>query len=203
MALQLRIILVSTALAVAACGGEQSETASGDAARYTFSRAGDDVCIRDNQTGLLWQGKIDAVGQHDYRNTYSWYDPEEADGELDYRGLENGGACSGSACDTWHYVEAVNATGYCGHTDWRMPTRDELMSISLTGAGLDAPTIDTAFFRHTQLPEYWSGNDYMFQWNAAWAWNFEFGHDRVDWKKTPKYVRLVRSEAQELPEAQE
>ena len=84
-----------------------------------------------------------------------------------------------------------------------MPTRDELKSISLPGNALDPPTIDTAFFPHTQLPEYWSGDDYRFQWNAAWAWNYEFGHDRVDWKRTPKYVRLVRGEAKEPPNVQE
>lgn len=203
MALQLKMVLISTAILVVACGGDDPENATPNAARYSFSGDGNETCVVDSQTGLMWQVKTDVAGLHDYRNTYSWYDPDEAHGELDYRGVEDGGECSGSACDTWHYVQAVNETGFCGHADWRMPVRDELMSISLGGRSLEPPTTDTAFFPNTQLPEYWSGNDYSFQWNAAWAWNFEFGHDRVDWKKSPKYVRLVRGEAQVLPEVKE
>jgi len=51
------------------------------------------------------------------------------------------------------------------------------------------------FFPHTQLEEYWSGNDYSFQYNSAWRWSYKFGHDRVDWKINPGYLRLVRGEA--------
>ena len=65
------------------------------------------------------------------------------------------------------------------------------------------PTMNTAFFPHAQLAEYWSGNDYSFQYNTAWAWSFEYGHDRVDWKKQPKFVRLVRGTAGELEEVKE
>jgi len=35
------------------------------------------------------------------------------------------------------------------------------------------------------------------------VWNFQFGHDRVDWKKAPKFVRLVRGSGQNLPEVKD
>jgi hypothetical protein len=54
-----------------------------------------------------------------------------------------------------------------------------------------------------QQDEYWSANDYSFQYNAAWVWNFQFGHDRVDWKTSAKFVRLVRGTASELPKVKE
>ena len=127
----------------------------------------------------------------------------EAHGELDYRGTENGGECAGSNCDTWHYVLAVNEAGYCGYQDWRLPAKDELFSISDLRKAANPPTQDTTVFVWSQPAEYWSANDYSFQWDAAWAWNFEFGHDRVDWKKTPKFVRLVRGSAESLPEVKE
>jgi hypothetical protein len=54
------------------------------------------------------------------------------------------------------------------------------------------------FFPFAQVDEYWSSNDYSFQWNAAWLWNFKYGHDRVEWKASPRFVRLVRGEPSAL-----
>ena len=157
---------------------------------------GDNDCVLDQFIGLMWEVKSDQAGLRDWRNTYSWYNPEESyKGELDYRGTKNGGSCIGSDCDTTAYVLAVNETGYCGHSDWRMPSRDELGSISDPRKQDKPPTINLVFFPHTQPDEYWSGNDYQFQYDTAWRWSFEFGHDRVDWKATPARVRLVRGKA--------
>jgi hypothetical protein len=190
-------------LLTAACGQDQAdEPASGDS-QFSRITADNEACIVDSRTLLMWQGKTDVPGLHDYQNTYSWYDPAEANGELDYRGMENGGECAGSSCDTWHYMQAVIEAGYCGHTDWRMPTKDELFSISDIRLADNPPTVDTEYFAFTQAAEYWSANDYSFQWDAAWAWNFQFGHDRVDWKKSPKFVRLVRGTGENLPEVKE
>ena len=150
-------------------------------------------CVYDSFTELTWEVKSATAGLRFASNTYSWYEPEEAhDAELDYRGLADGGECSGSACDTWSFVQAVNATGLCGYNDWRMPSRDELGSISDPRRMQAPPTINTRHFPDTQAGEYWSGNDYQFQHDAAWLWNFQLGQDRVEWKRTPRYLRLVR-----------
>ena len=157
---------------------------------------GENDCVLDQYIGLTWEVKSDQPGLRDWRNTYSWYSPDESfENELDYRGLPNGGECAGSDCDTTAYVQAVNELGYCGHNDWRLPSRDELGSISDPRKVDNKPTINMKFFPHTQLEEYWSGNDYSFQYNSAWRWSFRFGHDRVDWKTNPGYLRLVRGEA--------
>jgi len=160
---------------------------------------GNNDCVQDQFIGLVWEVKSDAQGLHDWRNTYSWYSPEESfEGELDYRGTRNAGSCAGSDCDTTAYVEAVNQAAYCGHDDWRMPSRDELGSISDPRKPNNPPTANLNYFPHTQIGEYWSANDYQFQYDAAWRWSFEFGHDRVEWKKDPASVRLVRGEAIQL-----
>jgi hypothetical protein len=202
MKIQLQTVLISILATLVACGGESREEEASNT-QFSLLSVANETCILDSRTGLAWQGKTDVPGLHDYRNTYTWYDPDEARGELDYRGTENGGSCAGSACDTWHYVRAVNEAGYCGHQDWRMPAKAELLSISEISRADNPPTIDTEYFAHSQIAEYWSGNDYSFQWDAAWAWNFQFGHDRVDWKRVPKYVRLVRGSADNLPEVKE
>ena len=190
-------------LGLAACSQESGDLQFDHDTKYSTITVDNDTCVFDNQTGLLWQVKTDIAGLHNFRNTYSWYSPVEAHKELDYRGLENGGVCAGSACDTWHYVQAVNEAGYCGYEDWRVPGKDELFSVSDLRRADNPPTMNTVFFVHAHAAEYWSGNDYSFQWDAAWAWNFEYGHDRVDWKKTPKFVRLVRGSASQLPEVKE
>jgi len=161
------------------------------------------ACVRDTRTGLVWESKSDQQGLHDWRNTYSWFNPGQAHHELDYRGTADGGSCNGSQCDTWDVVTAVNKEKLCGYEDWRIPSKDELNSISDLLRAKSPPTIDTSYFPHTQAAEYWSANDYSFQWNSAWAWNFEYGHDRVDWKKSAKFIRLVRGDALDLAAVKE
>lgn len=153
-------------------------------------------CVLDQFTGLVWEVKTADGGIHDRGHTYSWYNPnEDASGELDYRGKPDGGACSGSACDTHAVVEALNEAGYCGFNDWRMPSRDELGSISDPRKTSTPPSINTDYFPNTRGGEYWSANDYQFHWDTAWVWNFGNGLDRVEWKSSPRYLRLVRGEA--------
>ena len=165
---------------------------------------GENDCVLDQFIGLVWEVKSDKPGLRDWRNTYSWYNPEESfEGELDYRGVKNAGGCAGSDCDTTSYVQAVNASGYCGYRDWRMPTRDELGSISDPRKAGNPPTANMAIFPYTQAEDYWSGNDYQFQYDTAWRWSFKYGHDRVDWKASPGRVRLVRGEASLLQRVKE
>lgn len=153
-------------------------------------------CVHDQFTGLIWEVKTNDGGLRSREHTYTWFDPDEdASGELDYRGQPDGGDCAQGECDTNGYVEAVNAIGLCGYHDWRMPGRDELGSISDPRKTDTPPTINTLYFPNTQADEYWSGNDYQFQWDAAWLWSFANGLDRVEWKRSPRYVRLVRGEA--------
>ncbi len=188
-------------LLLAACGGDDRPNPHDT--KYESFAVGDETCVTDTVTTLTWQVRDASGGLNDRSHTYSWYDPDEAVGELDYRGVENGGDCSGSKCDTWHYVQAVNEAGLCGFNDWRLPLRDELFSISDLTRAEQPPTINTDFFADALAAEYWSSNDYSFQYDAAWAWSFEFGHDRVDWKKAPKQLRLVRGTATVLGQVKE
>jgi hypothetical protein len=108
-----------------------------------------------------------------------------------------------SRCDTWDYAKAVNEEGLCGFNDWRLPTKDEFFSISDLSKASSPPTVNANVFPFTQAAEYWTANDYSFQYDSAWAWTFLYGHDRVDWKKSGKYVRLVRGKARDLEAVKE
>lgn len=155
-------------------------------------------CVLDQLTGLTWEVKTSQPGLHDWRHTYSWYAPDEAHDELDYRGTPDGGACSESECDTHAFVQAVNETGWCGQHDWRVASKDELASISDVRLAGSTATTNITYFPHAKAAEYWSGNDYSFQWDAAWTWNFKLGHDRVEWKSAPMHVRLVRGKSDKV-----
>lgn len=201
------------AVLLATLGGCSGEPENADAIHDVKYRAlaaagvvvekGAGNCVEDTVTSLIWESKTDSAGLHNWQNRYSWFNPNENNDELDYRGLEDGGKCTGSACDTWHFVQAVNEKSLCGFRDWRMPTRNELYSISDRRKVDTPPTANVEYFPYMQADEYWTGFDYAMQYESAWAWNYVFGHDRVDWKRTPKFVRLVRGEAAELEEIKE
>jgi len=198
-------------LILVGCG--RNEPPAGDEPQVRYIGLGDDgmpatdgarhACIQDMHSGLIWELKSDQEGLHDWRNTYSWFNPTQAHRELDYRGTADAGGCSGSRCDTWSIAAAANDEEFCGFDDWRIPSKDEMFSISDLRKAEIPPTIDVEYFPHALAAEYWTANDYSFQPDSAWAWSFRHGHDRVDWKKSSKYVRLVRGNAVDLPAVKE
>ena len=192
---------IAVMLLLAACGGAERQEAPVHATNYRAVDSG--ACVEDTVTGLTWELKSDAAGLHDWRNTYTWFNPDEPNNEVDYRGTPDGGACSASDCDIWEFVRAVNVAGHCGYFDWRMPSRNELMSISDLSKADNPPTANLEYFPYMQADEYWTGFDYGMQYQSAWGWNFFYGHDRVDWKKSPKFVRLVRGTAGDLDKVKE
>lgn len=85
-------------------------------------------CVRDEVTGLYWEVKTPMADSTDLRSagqTFTWYNADTA------FGTENGGVCADSlSCDTEKYVTAMNAANLCGFNDWRLPTVNEVLSIS-------------------------------------------------------------------------
>jgi hypothetical protein len=94
-------------------------------------------------------------------------------------------------CNTHAFVQAVNAQGLCGASDWRMPTRSELMSI--VDNGRSNPAIDSEYFPNTPSWWYWSSSPYANGSSAAW--NVGFYNGRVNWhgEGSSYHVRLVRA----------
>ncbi len=207
---QAKYLLLTIAVTLSGCSDSAEDRYAAHDTKYralgaagVVVEAGTGQCIEDTVTGLFWEAKTDEAGLHDWRNRYTWFNPNEANDELDYRGVEDGGKCAGSLCDIWNFVRAVNEKGLCGFRDWRMPTRNEFYSISDQRRVANPPTVNVEYFPLMQADEYWTGFDYAMQYQSAWAWNFVYGHDRVDWKRAPKYVRLVRGDAAGLDDVKE
>jgi hypothetical protein len=104
--------------------------------------ASDWSCVRDNHTGLLWEVKTSDQGLQDYRNTFTWYNPDSSENGGD-AGTLNGGSCTGASCDTAGYISGINSQGLCGISEWRLPTRTELWSIMNLSS---SAALDESFF---------------------------------------------------------
>jgi hypothetical protein len=133
------------------------------------------ACVQDNVTGLTWEVKTPGNAG----TTYSW-DAAETYAE----NLNNGG-------------------GLCGHSDWRIPTRRELLSI--LDHGRSRPATDTRFFPNTSTSLsslHWTADDDLSAPLGArhWTIDFAFGDSSSGIESaTSQLVRLVRGEL--LPEA--
>jgi hypothetical protein len=146
------------------------------------------ACTHDNLTGLTWEVKI-TEGLRSKDNTYTWYNPDEAvNGGAP--GVQKGGRCTGSGCDTHAYVQAINVKRLCGVSDWRLPTRKELLSI--VDNGRYKPAIDTSYFPNTPAAYYWSSSPYADQAGSAWQVYFHYGEAYSNDKGQGNQVRLVR-----------
>jgi hypothetical protein len=196
---------LSASLALTGCGRSQPPFAGFEYTRLTADgsiHAGGGpyatnpwACVRDERTGLVWEVKSDRPGLHAAANTYSWFFPGDEVYDRGDPGLEDAGACEGSRCDTQGYIDAVNASGLCGFDDWRLPIKEELMSLLDPRTTRPGPTVDLQFFPHTRAAEHWSSTTYAYHAPGAWTIAFDTGLDRVDNKTSTKHVILVRGTA--------
>lgn len=136
--------------------------------------------VTDNNTGLVWQKEDDG-------NTYNWY---QATGTYDTRYNPKSKDVCGSLT-------------LGGHSDWRLPSKKELVSIVDYAIPYPGPTISTAHFSNTKASNYWSSTSYNY-WSATWyadrphlAWPVHFGIRSVENSYRARsgrgYVRCVRS----------
>jgi hypothetical protein len=94
-----------------------------------------------------------------------------------------------------------SALSYCenltlvGHTDWRLPNRNELQS--LVDYSRYSPAIDPLLASDIVSPassNYWSSTTYAISQNGAWFVSFYLGDVRYGFELAPRhYVRAVRS----------
>jgi len=147
------------------------------------------ACVQDTATGLMWEVKSESDAMRNPDNLYSWFEPETRA----IKGKRDGGRCKGSAdCDTHAYIEAMNKQNYCGHNDWRLPTREQMQTL-VDFEGGDANTkIDNQYFPRTKPSWYWTSSEHDKKNDYAWYVLFRNGLALNDLKERPKHIRLVR-----------
>lgn len=161
------------------------------------------ACVHDEVTGLTWELKHDGGGgARDYRNRFSWYDPNPATNG-GHPGSPGGtstcnNSLNGAACNTYEYVRHINAVGLCGENDWRMPSHRELLSIVDRSAY--SPRVDTDYFKpffvnSLQGPySYWTATPAA---NGQGAWWVNFSNTGVSnaTNASLNWIMLVRGGA--------
>lgn len=127
--------------------------------------------ITDSVTGLMWKKCVEGLSL-------------------------SGSDCTGTATPlTWSgALERAGSDTTGGSGDWRLPTKNQLLSLVETACR--SPAINTSRFPNTQPNYYWSStpaNDF-----GTSAWYVDFSGDNaarmgIDNKTTTHYARLVRS----------
>lgn len=156
-------------------------------------------CVLDNTSGLIWEVKS-PVGNGDLQDalfSYSWRDDAYPDysvsdqGECDYE------------CDTQSYLARLNQQKLCGFDDWRLPSKVELHDI--VNYQSIQPTIDQAFFPHTQNAFYWTNSIDTDDIASVWTIGFNEGRVAGVTSDNARAIRAVRgiprstTPASELP----
>ncbi len=139
--------------------------------------------VRDNLNNLIWEVKTDDGSIHDKDNKYTWYNsnPSENGGDA---GELNGGANSET------FINSLNSSSFGGYSDWRIPTKAEL--ITIVDSSESAPAVDGDYFPETQSYSYWSSDNYEGDAAGAYFINFSSGSSGVNPKAREYHLRAVR-----------
>ena len=108
------------------------------------------------------------------------------------RGLSAANCATGTATTmTWSAaLAAAVADTTAGHTDWRLPNKKELESIT-ESCGY-SPAINQTLFPATPASNVWSSSSYALLPATVWVVEFEKGFSYTDQKTNSNFVRLVR-----------
>lgn len=125
--------------------------------------------VTDTNTGLMWQ-------QEDNKTTYNWY----------------------QASGTYSVTYNPDAINYCGalnlgnYTDWRLPTKTELMGIVDFSVPYSNPSILNTYFLNTNQSNYWTST--VKSGSFPWVIDFATGNSRRFQDSSTTFVRCVRGE---------
>jgi hypothetical protein len=128
--------------------------------------------VTDNNTGLIWQ-------KYENAPAYNWY----------------------QASGTYHATYNPTSQNVCGslnlggYSDWRLPSKKELITIVDYSIPYPGPTVNIRYFPNTHASYYWSSTTYVFSQDFAWHVAFYYGYVGYDYgedRSDGMYVRCVR-----------
>lgn len=132
-------------------------------------------CVRDNVTGLIWQGQTPSETGLRANNAYktnfdSLTEQQIATVGLNY--LVPVQADIDASTNSLGYKNAINNTNLCGFSNWRLPSKSELLGIVKSTS---SPTIDADWFVNATSANYWTSTAYDGITYVAWTVSFYDG----------------------------
>jgi Protein of unknown function (DUF1566) len=148
-------------------------------------------CVRDNATGLIWQGQAPA-GAGSIRANYLTYTNFDSTTELQKEIYVNHATTNTFAAPTQSEIVAptnaigfkndVNNSNLCGSSAWRLPSRDELLGIVKTS---ESPKITNEWFPNSTSSPYWTSSGMAdprygpdIAWTVAFDWGWSMNYSR-------------------------
>lgn len=149
-----------------------------------------DGTISDTTSKLMWEIKSDDGSGHDKDLKYTW----------------STSGSTGANGTAFGFIAALNGSKFAGHRDWRLPTRDELLTIVDRNAMPGQPVVPAAFNDSckggcsitrcscTTALNYWTATFNAANNQQAAYVLFNTGDSAFAFKTLEFYVRAVRSE---------
>ncbi len=192
--------------------GQDGEVQAGQVVEFTQQGSGQEACLKDNRTGLVWEiksttnSRADASYWRSPVHVYTWHDTSASNGGHagidDYSRAQSnvlaGSGCDntlGSTCNTQAYLQKLNAQGYCGRSNWRLPTRSELTALLNYGRPIGTPQ----YFGQGSSSNQFADQMTTWTWTrsttaqplAAWSVHFGLGLVAPLPKNTQQSIRAV------------
>ena len=145
---------------------QDGEVQAGQKMSYRLLKQNSEDCVKDNATGLFWEQKTDNVRSIRHKD----WKYQKSNGPF-------GVACGAlTQCDTTSYLKKLNADNYCGYSDWRLPTRTELLG--LVDYGRFSPSINP-MFTHTSSGSFGSSGTMQVNFDTGSGSSDSFFHIRA------------------------
>lgn len=142
------------------------------ASRFTVGAGIESDCVTDNLTGLMWMESPSSTA-------YTW----------------RAGTDPSYTYPAQAAVDVYNTNSYCGHSDWYLPTVNDLASLLNNGQARTATWLNAQGFNNVQALNYWSSSTDASNSNNAWVVDFDGGSAYAFSKIGNYYVWPVRHSA--------
>jgi len=133
------------------------------------------TCVRDNVTGLVWEHKNRVRNSIRYSETvFEWYDPNP-----ESNGGDEGAQRRCEPHNTYDHVQNANQQAWCGLTNWRLPTTNEIRSIidySIPRKTQTNGLVSMKYFPNIEYFDYWSSQSNLTRPERAFAFHFYNGN---------------------------
>lgn len=147
----------------------------------------------DHETGLMWE--IKTIENIDFEYVYS---EEYIEGNIQ-KSVENGWDVNlkDDVKDIVGYVEKLNYVKYMGYDDWRVPSKNELLSLVTRKKSEISGVNNLSYFIKEPLAKntshtYWTSSSYTERNNSSWSVIFNYGIESNGSNSNSALVRCVR-----------